>query len=286
MNFQAVCNRCRALDAGISSILIAIRCLVRGLPLFIAARPKTPLRVLCIAAFDMLHRLRHAKPLPAPTLRNLAALLDFGACANAAFDHKRCCRRERRRTLRLMEQAGLRSSVDEYVRRLRELESRRPWPGGDEWQFQKVRLYREDIVRLSLGMIATTAVVHRSLDEGIHATDCDADLHLLFRIVMQCQVIDDVFDYSEDLSAGLPSFLTATTSLAHACELTHLAALDYADDRDLPRRADLLPLRSALWLLSACTRLVIVVGHWWPGRSPKSIRVFVERTFSNAGESS
>jgi hypothetical protein len=123
-------------------------------------------------------------------------------------------------------------------------------------------LYREAVVRLSLGMVAATANGNQSLDAGICATDCDADLKILFRIVMQCQIIDDVLDYRKDLSAGLPSFLTATRSLAQASELTRLAALGYADDRDLPRTGDVFALRSALFLISAFAKLVFVPGHW------------------------
>jgi hypothetical protein len=122
--------------------------------------------------------------------------------------------------------------------------------------------YREAVVRLSLGMVATTAHGNQRLDEGIRATCCDADLNILFRIVMQCQIIDDVLDYSKDLSAGLPSFLTASRSLPQAFELTRLAALGYADDRDLPRTGKVFPLRSALFLVSTCTKLVIVLGQW------------------------
>ena len=269
MHFQAICERWNALYARISSILIAVRSIVRGLSLFMSARPKTPLRVLCIMALDTLHILRHAKPLPMPKLRMLAALLDFGACANAAFDNKDCCLHEFRLTLQLLEEAGIRSSVVEYLRRLRDLESRCPLPGGDYWQFQKVSLYREAVVRLSLGMVDTTANGNQCLDEGIRATYCKADLNILFRIVMQCQIIDDVLDYSKDMSAGLPSFLTASKSLPQAFELTRLAVLGYADDRDLPRTGDVFPLRSALFLVSTCTKLVIVLGRWRESGSPQ-----------------
>ena len=227
-----------------------------------AARPKTPLRVLCIMAFDMLHMLRMAKPLSRLKLRTLAALLDFGACANAAFDNKQFCRHECRETLQMLEEAGIRSSVAEYLRRLRDLESSRPLPGGGYRQFQKVGLYREAVVRLSLAVVAATANGNHSLDDGIRATYCDADLNTLFRIVMQCQIIDDVLDYSKDMSAGLPSFLTACKSLPRAFELTRLAAFGYACKGDLPRTGELLPLRTALFLVSACTKLVIVLGRW------------------------
>jgi hypothetical protein len=262
MNFQAIDKGWGALYAGILWTLIAVRSIVRGLALFLSGRPKTPLRVLCVMAFDTLHMLRNAKPLPMRTLRILAALLDFGACANAAFDNKSYRRHECRETLQLLEEAGIRSSVVEYQRGLRALESGRPLPGGDDWQFQKVGWYREAVVRLSLGMVATTANGRHCLNEGIRATYCDTILNILFRIAMQCQIIDDVLDYATDMSAGLPSFLTASESLSQAFELTRLAATGYADDRDLPRTGDVFPLRSALRLVSTCTKLVIVIGRW------------------------
>lgn len=246
----------------IPSLLISVVSFLRGLPLFMAARPKTPLRVLCVMAFDTLHVLHTSRRLPLPKLRILATLLDFGACANAAFDNKVFCWKEYRATRRMLDAAGIRSSVVEFLRRFRELERIRPPPGGDPWHFQKVRAYREAVVRLSLGMVATTAIGNQCLDEGIRATYCDDDLKVLFRIVMQCQIIDDVVDYSKDTSAGLPSFLTATESLAHAFELTRLARLQYADDRDLPQTDDLFPLRLALLVVSACAKLVVLLGRW------------------------
>jgi len=251
-----------ALHGRISSILITVRCFLRGLPLFVCDRPLTPLRVLCIMAFDTVHMIRDGKPLPMRTLRILAAFLDFGACANAAFDKKKCRRHEYRKTLQLLEEAGIRTTVVEYLRRLKELETRRPLPGGDYWQFQKVGSYREAVVRLSLGMVATTANFKQCLDEGIRATRYEGDLSILFQIAMQCQIIDDVLDYSTDMPAGLPSFLTACKSLSQAYELTRLASLAYADDQGLPRTGDLFPLRSALFLVSTCTKLVIFLGRW------------------------
>jgi hypothetical protein len=213
-----------------------------------------------VEAFDTLHVLRHAKRLPMIQLKTLAALLDFGACANAVFDNKDCCRHECHKALQLLEEAGIHASVVEYLQRLENLERRRPLPGGDHRRFQRVRFYREAVVRLSLGMVAATAGVTRCLDEGIRATHSDPDLKILFRIAMQCQIIDDVLDYSQDRSAGLPSFLTASRSLPQAFELTRLAALSYADDRDLPRRGNFFPQRSALFLVSTCTKLVMLLG--------------------------
>ena len=85
MNFQAVCERWNALYAGISSILIAVGSIVRGLPLFMSARPKTPLRVLCVMAFDTLHMLRNAKPLPMLKTQNAGGIARFRGLRQCGF---------------------------------------------------------------------------------------------------------------------------------------------------------------------------------------------------------
>jgi len=259
VNFEGVGEAWNALRAGVSSLSIAAGSLLRGLSLLVAGRPRTPLRALCIMAFDLLHTLDHAEPLARDRIRALAALLDFGACANAAFDNKGCCPHEYQSTRQLLEEAGIGWSVADYVRRLAQIEASRPAPGGDYGRFREVVLYREAVVRLSLGMVAATADGRLELDEAIRATGCDWGLEILFRIVMLCQIIDDVLDYSQDLSAGLPSFLTAVEPLPQAFEATRVAAREYADRRDLPQTAALLPLRLALCLVSISAQLVIVV---------------------------
>src|SRR5262249_16321251 len=159
------------------------------------------------------------------------------------------------RTWRLLEDAGIGSSVAEYVRRLQEIEGSRPAPGGDQERFRDVAVYREAVVRLSLGMVAATAEGTLRLDEGIRPPPAECALDILFRIVMLCQMIDDVLDYSQDLSAGLPSFLTALGPLPQAFEAARLSARDYAEGRDLPRTGALVPLRLALSLVSIGTQL-------------------------------
>jgi hypothetical protein len=244
------------------SRLTSVRSVRRCLPLFVSARPGTPLRVLCVMAFDALHQRRYSKPLPAATQRVLAALLDFGACTNAIFDEKVYRRKELELTRQILDEAGLHSMVEEVLRRLADLEGRRPSPFGDDRQFHEARSYREAVARLWLGTVAATAAGSRCLEEGILATYADDVLELLFRIVMQCQIIDDVLDYSRDASAGLPSFLTASASLPDAIERTHQAACEYAHHRDVPRSDDVLPLRAALGIASTCAKLMIRLGRW------------------------
>src|SRR5687767_4450797 len=106
MQVPARGTRWEALRDGVSSTGVAAISLLRGLSLFLSGRPGTLLRVLCIAAFDTLHVLRLGKRLPRHDLKTLAVLLDCGACANEAFDHKAGHRLERRVTLQRLEEAG------------------------------------------------------------------------------------------------------------------------------------------------------------------------------------
>ncbi|MGE0866792.1 MAG: hypothetical protein AB7P34_23045, partial [Vicinamibacterales bacterium] len=78
-------------DGAAWAAMVSIRCFVRGLPLFFAAAPRTPLRVLGIIALDTLHVLRRSRPLPRQRVRELAMFLDFEGCANAAWDRKEMC---------------------------------------------------------------------------------------------------------------------------------------------------------------------------------------------------
>ena len=201
----------------IFAFLVSAICFLRRLPLFFSSTPRTPLRVLCVIAFDTIHVLRHSKPLPRQRIGVMAALLDFGACANATLDNKPYCPKEYEVTRQRLEKAGLSPAVDEYLRQLRELERHRPSARGDHRQFDEIRAYREAVARLSMGIVAATALGDECSENGIRATHSDDDLETLFRIVMQCQIIDDVLDYAKDTSAGLPSFLTASASLRECC---------------------------------------------------------------------
>lgn len=246
----------------IASCGIAAASLLRGTAWLVGERPRTPLRVLCLMAFDTLHVFRKSKRLPARQRKALAALLDCGACVNAFHDGKGFSRQEYRATRRLLRDAGHDGLVAEYLARLRELEGERPAPGGDGGRFDQVRSYREDVVRLSLAVIASMAFDARSLEEGMQAVRGHEDLQLLFRIVMQCQVIDDVLDFDEDCSAGLPSFLTGPASLPEAIEWTRRAVAGYADASAASPSGHCVPLRVVLVGVSACTRLLLGLGSW------------------------
>jgi hypothetical protein len=234
---------------------------VRGLPLFFASVPRTPLRVLCVIALDTIHLRRHAQALPRQRRQDLAAFLDFQACTNAAWDGKDRSDGEHQALRRRLEQAGLGSWIDEYLGHLRVLESQRPVIGGDRRRFDDVRAYREAVVRLSLATIAAIALDAECVDAGIAATHGDRDVSTLFRLAMQCQVIDDVLDYREDLSLGLPSFLTASQSLPEAMALTPGAVRSYGASPPQGASA-LFSLRLALRVVTAAAALAVRAARW------------------------
>ena len=160
-----------------------------------------------------------------------------------------------------LEKAGLELWIEAYLSQLRELERRRPPIGGDHRRFDEVRSYREAVARLSLVTVAAIALNLKSPEDAIRAAECDSDMDTLFRIAMQCQIIDDVLDYTEDASAGLPSFLTANASLPEAFALTAKAAQYYGARRQRLSGSGALPLRMALCAVTGVTKLVVRVGR-------------------------
>ena len=237
--------------------LVSLACFLRGLPLFFSTTPRTPLRVLCIIALDTVHVLRDAAPLPRSRRKQLGAFLDFQAGTNAVWDGKVMCAPEYGALRQRLERDGLGVWITEYLNRLRELETRRPSIRGDLQRFEDVRKYREAVARLSLATITAIALNAKSLEQGIRATYDDSDVAALFRMAMQCQIIDDVIDYREDLSKGLPSFLTASASLPQAFALTADAVRFYAARRGPSAGGGVFPLEAALHVLTLVTRLVV-----------------------------
>ena len=245
----------RARPGPFRSGLAASICLGRALPLFFASSPRTPLRVLCIVALDTIHLLRHSQPLSPRRRQALATFLDFQACTNALWDRKPLCTAEYDALRQELETAGLGVWVASYLERLGELESRRPSPGTLQG-FEGVRSYREAVVRLSLATLAAIALNAERLEDAMRASDCDSDIAALFRMAMQCQIIDDVVDYRKDLLGGLPSFLTASASLPRALASTAQAAHAYSVSGR--SAADILfPLHVALGLISLVTKLIV-----------------------------
>jgi hypothetical protein len=237
--------------------LAAVGSLLRALPLLGAPAPGTPLRVLCIAALDTLHRLRHGRPMSPARRQLLATFVDVQACVNAQCDGKPLSADTFDRLRRRVADAGLEPWLTGYVARVRALEAGRPAIGGDRRHFDRARAYREDVARLAVAAIAGLALPAGDLDDGIRATHEDADLAALFRLAMQCQVIDDALDYDVDLASGLPSLLTACASLPDGLALAADAARAYGACRGTVAEGALAPIRLSLAVLTSAAALAV-----------------------------
>ncbi len=135
-------------------------------------------------------------------------------------------------------------------------------------------MYREAVARLCVATATAIALDAESLEEAILATQLDSDVDVLVRILLQCQIIDDVLDYSEDLSAGLPSFLTASASLPQALELTITAAQSYGAISERSSRTAAFPLRVTLRVFTTVTTgLLRCQGARVPGAEVPGARV-------------
>ena len=248
---------------------IAVASLLRHVPRFFHASPKTPLRVLCIAALDTAHHLRHQTRMTRERVDALANFLDFGACTNAAWDGKLLDEAELASLRQRLDAAGEAARIEEYLARLADLESRRPSTGGNHRRFDEARTYREGVVRISLATATAIAMRTESVSAELRATDCDSNFEALFRIVMQCQIIDDVLDYGEDRARGLPSFLTAVAPLQQALVMTSGAVRAYGGQWERSAKPGVLPLRLSLRVITVLASLILhvasapLLGYSW-----------------------
>lgn len=253
--------------------LVALSAFVRNLPLVLAGRPRTPLRVLAIMALDTVHALRRGRPIPRSRVDILARFLDFGACTNADCDRKPLCRIEYGSLLASLADAGVHKQVDDYLCQLRRLERKRPAVGGDQRRFDAVRSYREEVVRISLAAAGAVAM-NEPVDEVLRAIEYDGDMQALFRIALQCQVIDDVLDYARDWADGLPSFLTATGRLSESVALTAGAARAYGVSYGWSSHVTVWPLRAVLGVVTRITMAVVWTARW------RSRRILLLKSFA------
>ena len=236
---------------------VALGCGCRLLPLLVTGAPRTPLRALCIAAFDFAYRLRTSCWLPLPSRRRLARFLDYAADLNEQLDDKRRPAGERRRPTQRWESDEPRRLIAAIVRGWRNLEQRRPAPHGDSLTGEAVRLYREAVVQHALGALAALTLDLATVADGRDLVRSDPALQQAFRLAMLCQLIDDVLDYSADAQAGLPGFLTATPETGLAVTQARLAVDLYGHPSVAARFVRRGPLGAALVVLSLAAKGVL-----------------------------
>src|SRR5688572_3536463 len=186
-------------------------------PLLVARRPRTPLRVLCIGAFEYAARVGGGR-LDSARRMALACACDFGALRNDFYDQRELNPQAYRQLRRSMGELAPKAATQHYVRALRETERGRPVfePGGFAEPHAVIE-YRNRVLAISLGWLQ--AISRRSLEPVM--------FEALLALVGLIQLVDDILDWKDDWTARRPTYVTAflrewTQPPCHA--LTHLRA--------------------------------------------------------------
>lgn len=230
---------------GIPAALAAV---AGNLRFFSSRQPGTPLRMLSLIAITAALRSRGIM-LDPDRRQAVIEAMELGALLNDRFDGDDYDPVGLRARMNGFARSTHRDVVRSYAKRLCRLERSRPDPGGGELA---VRHYREGVNRVSLAMLWALGR-SSSLGNAEWEIERESDLRLLFQIVMQAQVIDDVLDSREDRRRGLPSFVTGGASLQETISI-------YADAE--PVRLDRnFCLRVALRTITAGARLVVIAAR-------------------------
>jgi hypothetical protein len=179
-------------------IRLALSSMVTCAPMFVARRPETPLRVLCVGTFEYAARLGGSGLSP-EARRALAWACDFGALRNDYYDQRRLDRLSYR-DLRGRVRGGCETATRRYIRALRQVErGRPPSSGGGFPDPAPVVEYRQRVLAVSLGWLQ--GVSGRAVAPHF--------LRALLALVGLIQLVDDLIDWRDDWSARRPTFVTA-----------------------------------------------------------------------------
>lgn len=231
-------------------IPFAVAAFAMNMRFFAARQPGTPLRVLSLVAIDAALRARGIMMMP-DRRRAVIEAMELGALLNDRFDGDALNPEALRASVAWFAHSAHREVVWNYARRLRRLERSRPDARDCA---TAVRRYRENVNRVSLAALWALART-RTLAIAELEIEREADLRLLFQIVMQTQLIDDVLDVRQDRRRGLPSF--ANGAEVTAASLRGLVSV-YSDST--PIRLDRnFCLRVALKIVGTSSRVLIAL---------------------------
>jgi len=177
----------------------AVAAVVVCSPLLLATRPKTPLRVFCIAAFEFLARLR-GSTLGKERRLAMAHACDFGSLRDDYYDHRRLDPGEYRYLRCTLRGMGPEAATSGYIRQLRQAERSRPLlAAGCPGIENAVIAYRTSVLDLSL----------RWMQEVSGLSIESVKFHVLLSLVGLMQIADDVLDWKDDQAFQRPSYVTA-----------------------------------------------------------------------------
>jgi hypothetical protein len=168
-------------------------------PLLLASRPRTPLRVLCIAAFEFFARLRGGT-LGRGRRLALAHACDFGSLRDEYYDQRRLDAAEYRLLRCQLRGMAPEAATSRYIRQLRQAERNRPvLASSNPGVLNAVIAYRTWVLDLSLRWLQEIS--------GL-SVEC-VKFHVLLSLVGLLQIADDLLDWKDDQAFQRPSYVTA-----------------------------------------------------------------------------
>jgi hypothetical protein len=167
--------------------------------MLLAARPKTPLRVFCIGAFEYLARLRGGT-LGRRRRLAMAHACDFGSLRNDYYDHQRLDTTEYRLLRSKLRRMAPQSATTRYIQQLRQAERSRPiLVAGTPGVPDAVIAYRTWVLDLSLLWLQEIS--------GLSVEP--VKFHAILAVAGLVQLADDLLDWKGDQAVRLPSYVTA-----------------------------------------------------------------------------
>ena len=184
------------------------------MPMFLEARPRTPLRVFCIAAFEYLARLRGGT-LGRRRRLALAHACDFGSLRDEYYDEQKLDRTEYRSLRCALRRMAPKAATPLYIRQLRNAERGRPVLSAPAPGIASATIdYRQSVIELSIRWLQTISglAIER------------VQFHSIVSLVCLMQLADDLLDWKDDQADECPSYVTAFLLERPTAIATHLRA--------------------------------------------------------------
>ena len=168
-------------------------------PMLLASRPRTPLRVLCVAAFEYLARLR-GETLGTRRRVAIAHACDFGSLRDDYYDRQILDSTEYRLLRTTLRRMAPEAATSRYIQELRQAERSRPvLSAGTPGVASATIEYRTWVLDLSLRWLQVIS--------GLRVER--VTFHALLSLVGLMQIADDLLDWKHDQADELPSYVTA-----------------------------------------------------------------------------
>ena len=168
-------------------------------PMMLEARPRTPLRVFCIAAFEYLARLRGGT-LGRRRRLAIAHACDFGSLRDEYYDQQKLDLTEYRSLRSALRRMAPEAATFRYIQQLRKAERGRPILSASMPGVANATIgYRRSVINLSLRWLQ---VISGLAVERMR-------FHSIVSLVCLMQLADDLLDWKEDQAGRRPSYVTA-----------------------------------------------------------------------------